>query len=88
MADDRLQVYQTDQVRVSYDPKLCIHSGICLRTLPAVFDIGWRQWVHPERATAEEVLSAVSKCPSHALKAQLVTSVHRVPDPPDPEPGA
>jgi uncharacterized Fe-S cluster protein YjdI len=81
MASDRLQVYQTDQVRVTYDPKICIHSGICLRTLPQVFDIGYRQWVHPERATPEEVIAAVAKCPSQALKAQLVTSVHRVVDP-------
>jgi len=85
MSDDRVQVYQTDQVRVSYDPKLCIHSGICVRTLPAVFDIQRHRWVHPENATPEEVLSAVSKCPSHALKAQLVTAVHRIVDP-DPQP--
>lgn len=76
MASDRLQVYETDQVRVTYDPRLCIHSGICLRALPQVFDIGYRRWVHPERATPEEVIAAVAKCPSHALKAQLVTAVY------------
>ncbi len=81
----RLQVYETDQVRVTFDPRICLHSGVCLRTLPAVFDIERKRWVDPGRAKPEEVLSAVAKCPSGALRATLVTSVHQVlPDAPQP----
>jgi uncharacterized Fe-S cluster protein YjdI len=80
MSERRLQVYETDQVRVTYDPTLCLHSGICLRTLPAVFDVGYSRWIHAERATPSAVMAAVAKCPSGALRATLVTSVmHRVP---------
>lgn len=75
MARERLQVYQSDEVRVTYDPEICIHSRVCLRTLPAVFDVTHKRWVHPERASAEEVIAAVAKCPSGALQAQLVTAV-------------
>lgn len=76
MARDRLQMYQSDEVRVTFDPEICIHSRVCLRALPAVFDVARKRWVRPENATAIEVLDAVSKCPSGALQAYLITSVH------------
>ncbi len=84
---DRLQVYETDQIRVTFDPKICLHSGTCLRTLPAVFDVSRPRWVRPEAATADEVLAAVAKCPSGALQASFITAVHPVPAP-EPAPPA
>ena len=82
----RLQVYQTDQVRVTFDPNVCIHSGVCLRTLPAVFDVQRKRWVQPDLAAADAVMAAVAKCPSGALQSQLVTSVlNRVPRPDEPD---
>lgn len=81
----RLQVYETDQVRVTFDPRICIHSGTCLKTLPAVFDINRRRWIDPGKANPDEVIAAVSKCPSGALRATLVTAVHQVlPEAPQP----
>ncbi len=81
----RLQVYETSQIRVTFDPKVCIHSGVCLKALPAVFDVSRRRWVDPKQANPDEVLAAVAKCPSGALRASLVTSVHRVlPEAPQP----
>ena len=73
---DRLQVYSTNQIRVTFDPATCQHSGACLRTLPSVFEVNEKQWIRPERASADEVIRAVGKCPSGALRATLVTSVH------------
>jgi uncharacterized Fe-S cluster protein YjdI len=76
MSDQRrLQVYQTDQVRVTFDPSVCIHSGVCLRTLPAVFDVQVKRWIQPDKASADAVMAAVARCPSGALQSQLVTSV-------------
>jgi uncharacterized Fe-S cluster protein YjdI len=69
-------VYQSKEVRVTFDPEICIHSRVCLRSLPAVFDVTKKRWIHPENATGQEVLDAVAKCPSGALQAQFVTSVH------------
>ena len=73
----RLQVYETDQVRVTFDPNVCMHSGVCLRTLPAVFDVQRKRWVQPEQASVDAVMAAVAKCPSGALRSQLVTTVVR-----------
>ena len=73
----RLQVYQTDQLRVTFDPDVCIHSGVCLRTLPAVFDVQRTRWIQPDQSSADIVMATVAKCPSGALGSQLVTSVQR-----------
>ncbi len=44
----RVQVYETPEVTVTFDPNLCQHTGICLRGLPSVFDIREKRWVRPE----------------------------------------
>lgn len=73
----RLQVYETDQVRVTFDPNICRHSGVCLSVLPAVFDVQRKRWIQPDQAPTDAVMAAVARCPSGALKSHLVTSVIR-----------
>lgn len=67
----RLQTYVTDGITVTFDPEACVHSGVCLQTLPAVFDVRRRRWVRPELASPEEVAAAIRKCPSGALQYRL-----------------
>jgi len=67
----RLQTYEADEVVVTFDPNICIHSGVCARTLPAVFDPKVKRWVRPEKASADAVMAAVAKCPSGALQSRL-----------------
>jgi uncharacterized Fe-S cluster protein YjdI len=83
MSGDRLQVYESGDLRVTFDPKVCKHSGVCLRTLPAVFDVKRSRWIDPDAASSHDIIAAVGKCPSGALQAQLVTSVHEVMPPLD-----
>jgi uncharacterized Fe-S cluster protein YjdI len=64
----RLQVYETPEITVTFDPSICIHSGNCVRGLPAVFDISRRRWIRPEAASADEVEAQVARCPSGALQ--------------------
>jgi uncharacterized Fe-S cluster protein YjdI len=67
----RLQVYETDGITVTFDPARCVHSGICVRGLPDVFDVGRRRWVRPELASADLVAAQVRRCPSGALQFRL-----------------
>jgi len=67
----RLQVYETPEITVTFDPDLCIHSAVCVRGLPAVFDVNRKRWVRPELAPAAEVAAQVARCPSGALQCQL-----------------
>jgi len=67
----RLQTYDTPEITVTFDPDVCIHSGVCVRGLPAVFDVNRKRWVRPELASAEEVAAQVGRCPSGALQYKL-----------------
>lgn len=67
----RLQVYETSEITVTFDPNICVHSGVCVRGLPAVFDVMQKRWVRPELAPAAEVAAQVARCPSGALQYRL-----------------
>ena len=66
----RLQTYETPDITVTFDPNLCIHSGVCVRGLPLVFDIKRKHWIRPELASADEVAAQVARCPSGALQVK------------------
>jgi uncharacterized Fe-S cluster protein YjdI len=62
--------YETDEIVVEWEPRLCYHSHNCVRALPQVFDPDARPWVQPEQASADEVEAAVAHCPSGALRSR------------------
>ena len=56
-------------LEVTYDRKVCIHSGNCVKTLPRVFRVENKQFViDPAAADDSKVRAAVAACPSGALK--------------------
>ncbi|QJR37699.1 (4Fe-4S)-binding protein [Gemmatimonas groenlandica] len=64
----RLQSYEAPGITVTFDPTVCTHSAVCLRGLPAVFDVRRKRWIHAEAASADEVAAQVARCPSGALQ--------------------
>jgi uncharacterized Fe-S cluster protein YjdI len=64
------QTYQGDEVTVTFDRRLCIHSEECVRGLPAVFDPTRKRWIRPDEAPADDVMAVVAACPSGALRAR------------------
>jgi len=68
---ERRQTYETPEIIVTFDPDVCIHSGACVRGLPAVFNVNRKRWVRPELATATEVAAQIARCPSGALQCRL-----------------
>lgn len=63
----RLQTYEGEGFAVTFDPGLCIHSGRCVRGLPAVFDVRRRRWIAVEAASGDAIEAQIAKCPSGAL---------------------
>lgn len=56
-------------LQVSYDRKVCIHSGNCVKTLPQVFKVESGKFViDTNAATEEKIRATVAGCPSGALK--------------------
>ena len=63
----REKKYSNGEITVVWRPDLCIHSGICVKTLPKVYNVRERPWVKPENATTQELIAQIDRCPSKAL---------------------
>ncbi|MCQ0111297.1 (4Fe-4S)-binding protein [Zhouia amylolytica] len=59
--------YSNGELTIVWKPKKCIHSGICVKTLPMVYNPDKKPWIEIENATTEQLKDQVSKCPSGAL---------------------
>jgi uncharacterized Fe-S cluster protein YjdI len=59
--------YEKDGVTVVWKPALCIHSGVCVRGLGAVFNPKARPWISMDAAPVARIAEQVRQCPSGAL---------------------
>lgn len=59
--------YSNGEITIIWKPDLCIHAGICVRTLPQVYNVRERPWVKPENATTQQLIDQIDRCPSKAL---------------------
>jgi uncharacterized Fe-S cluster protein YjdI len=56
-------------LEVTWDSKVCIHSGNCVKTLPQVFKVENGKFViEPSAAEDTKVRATVAGCPSKALR--------------------
>lgn len=65
---DPRRTYATDAIEVRWEPRLCIHTGNCVRGLPQVFDPERRPWVAVDAADAGEIARTIETCPTGALR--------------------
>lgn len=63
--------YTNGEVTIVWQSGRCIHSGNCVKGLPSVFHAKEVPWITPERATAQQIIDQVKKCPSGALSTYL-----------------
>lgn len=63
--------YTNGEVTVIWQPKLCIHSGICWRGLGEVFNPKVRPWINPHGAPTDKIIEQVKQCPGGALSYTL-----------------
>ncbi len=59
--------YTNGDVIVVWQSGKCIHSAMCVKNLPEVFQPKTSPWIKMDGASSEEIISAVKKCPSGAL---------------------
>lgn len=62
--------YSNGEVTVVWRSALCIHSGVCFRGLPAVFDPRRRPWIAIDAASSAAIVEQVGRCPSGALSIE------------------
>ena len=59
--------YTNGDLAVVWKPRLCIHSEICVKTLPQVYKPNEKPWIQAENASVDELIAQIEKCPSGAL---------------------
>ena len=59
--------YSNGVVTIVWKPKACIHSGICVKGLPEVFQPKERPWIKIDATSTEALIQQVKACPSGAL---------------------
>jgi len=63
----KIREYSNGEVTVVWEAEKCIHSAICAKGLPGVFQPKSRPWVKMDGATTDAIVSKVKECPSGAL---------------------
>lgn len=63
--------YSNGEISIIWKPKVCIHSGVCVRTLPKVYKPKEKPWISQQNATTVELIAQIDKCPSGALTYEI-----------------
>ncbi len=69
-----IKTYSNNEITVVWKPEKCIHSGVCVKTLPQVYNPKVKPWITIENATTEELKAQLLKCPSGALSYYINNS--------------
>jgi uncharacterized Fe-S cluster protein YjdI len=59
--------YPNGEITVVWKPDVCMHSAICFKGLPGVFDPRRRPWIDMSQSDTQKIIDQVRKCPSGAL---------------------
>ena len=70
---DIIKRYSNGEVTVVWQPSLCVHSAVCVKGLPDVFNPRRRPWVVLEGTATQAIVDQVECCPSGALSLEPVT---------------
>ena len=72
--------YSNGEVTIVWQPKSCIHSGVCFRGLPNVFQPRVRPWIKIDAASTEDIIKQVKACPSGALSYHFNSESDKIED--------
>tara|TARA_R110000787_G_scaffold283739_1_gene396783 strand:- start:2118 stop:2339 length:222 start_codon:yes stop_codon:yes gene_type:complete len=66
--------YKNEDITIHWDQSKCIHAGVCVRSLPKVYNPKEQPWIKIENASSEELKTQIGNCPSGALSYTLNNS--------------
>lgn len=71
MSEETVKTYSNGEITIVWKPAKCTHSGMCVKTLPQVYNPKAKPWIEINNATTEQLKGQLSKCPSGALSYYL-----------------
>ena len=63
--------YSNGEITIKWQPNLCKHAGVCVKTLPKVYNPKEKPWIKIENASTEALKSQIDQCPSGALSYEV-----------------
>jgi uncharacterized Fe-S cluster protein YjdI/CDGSH-type Zn-finger protein len=70
------EAVRAEKVTIHFDTGKCVHSRNCVLSRPDVFVPNVQgEWIHPERATPDEVAMLALNCPSGAISYERFDGV-------------
>lgn len=63
----KLKEYTNGEVTITWESEKCIHSAICVKGLPNVFQPKEKPWIKIDAAKTQALIAQVKQCPSGAL---------------------
>ena len=63
----KIKEYSNGEVTVVWEAEKCIHSAICVKGLPNVFDPEAKPWIAIDAASTDALVNQIKQCPSGAL---------------------
>lgn len=75
-----IKEYRGEAVNVSWNKKLCIHVGECVRSDDDLFELGRRPWCDPDLVADDDAIDVVERCPSGALFYERADGESEQPD--------
>jgi CDGSH-type Zn-finger protein len=75
--EDKRDNYKGKDITIHDNRGVCAHAGRCTDGLPAVFHLNEEPWIHPDGASADEIIKTIQKCPSGALSYSVGGAEHR-----------
>ncbi|UNY97616.1 (4Fe-4S)-binding protein [Zhouia spongiae] len=65
--DEIIKEYSNDELTIVWKPGKCIHSGICVKLLPEVYNPKDKPWIRIKNTDTQQLKDQIAKCPSGAL---------------------
>lgn len=65
--DTTTREYAGTDIVVTWEGSRCEHAAECVQGLPLVFRPEQRPWIDANRATVDELVATIDRCPSYAL---------------------
>ncbi|PWJ54466.1 putative Fe-S cluster protein YjdI [Dyadobacter jejuensis] len=62
-----IKEYSNGEITIKWQADKCQHAGVCVMTLPRVYNPKASPWIDMAHATTEELKDQINKCPSGAL---------------------
>ena len=57
------KTYQNNDITVTWEPSKCIHSAVCFKGLPKVFNPKKKPWISLSNSDTETIVNQVKQCP-------------------------